>query len=75
MPARHPESPTPIRANLPIRTYLPGQEPGDDLSATTSPEERIALVWELSRRMWDLTGRPMPDAARSGLPIRVIRPA
>lgn len=44
-----------------------------DLSATTTAEERLAMVWELSRRMWELTGRPLPDYSRSEMPITIIR--
>lgn len=58
-----------------MKIYRLGEEPGDDLSTSTTPEERIELVWELSRRMWMLTGRPWPHTARRDLPVRVIRPA
>ena len=57
------------------RVYPLGEEPGDDLSAVSTPEERLAMVVELSRRMWTLTGRPVPSYARSAMPGRVIRPA
>jgi len=33
------------------------------------------MVWELTRRMWSLTGRAWPEYARADLPVRVIRPA
>lgn len=45
----------------------------DDLSATTSPEERIAMVAVLSRRMWELTGRQRPTYTRSSMPVEVRR--
>jgi hypothetical protein len=71
---RRPAEPTAVRrANGPVVVYRLGEEPGDDLSNTTTPEGRIALVWELTRRMWALTGRPLPDPTREGRPIRVIR--
>jgi len=63
------------RATWPIRVCRLGEEPGDDLSASTTPEERIEMVWELTRRMWSLTGRAWPEYARADLPVRVIRPA
>lgn len=47
-----------------LHQYRLGAEPGDDLSATTMPEERLALVWELNRRLWALTGAQRYDAAR-----------
>ncbi|MEO8636825.1 MAG: hypothetical protein ABI587_16235 [Gemmatimonadales bacterium] len=62
------------RFNSPVVVYRLGEEPGDDLSRSTTPEERIALVWELTRRMWTLTGQPSSGASREHLPIRVIRP-
>jgi len=58
---------------LQARVFRLGEEPDDDLSATTSPEERLAMVAELSRRMWELTGRPSPSYTRATMPVRVIR--
>ena len=70
-----PNAPTAVRrANSPLMVYRLGEEPGDDLSLSTTPEERIALVWELTRRMWTLTGKPSLGLARDRLPIRVVRP-
>ena len=47
----------------------------DDLSASTTSEERIEMVAVLSRRMWELTGRPIPTYARHEMPVRVVRRA
>ena len=58
-----------------VRVYRLGEEPGDDLSAVSTPEERLAMLDELSRRMWALTGRPLPACPRTGMPGRVLRPA
>lgn len=58
-----------------VRRYRLGAEPGDDLSATTTPEQRLALVWDLSRRLWALTGRPSASTPRDQIPVRFIRPA
>ena len=57
----------------PVRLYRLGEEPGDDLSAVSTPEERLGMVAELSRRMWELTGRPMPTYPRAAMPGRVVR--
>lgn len=62
-----------VREGLPVRVYRLGEEPGDDLSASTTPEQRIEMVAELSRRMWELSGRPAPTYPRSRMPGRVIR--
>jgi hypothetical protein len=57
------------------RVYRLGQEPGDDLSAVSTAEERLAMVAELSRRMWSLTGQPVPTYSRARMPARVVRRA
>ena len=58
-----------------MRVYRLGQEPGDDLSALTTAEQRLAMVSELSRRMWQLTGKSVPTYARADIPVRVLRRA
>ena len=58
----------------PVHVYRLGEEPGDDLSASTTAQERLEMVADLSRRMWELTGRPVPAAPRSEMAGRVIRP-
>lgn len=57
----------------PVRVYHLGEEPGDDLSATTTLTERLEMMWTLRDRMWELTGRPLPTYRRSEIPIVVIR--
>lgn len=69
-PERTPDIPHRL---LPIRVHPLGEEPGDDLSAVTTPEQRLGMVAELSRRMWSLTGRPVPSYPRAGMPARVTR--
>ncbi len=59
----------------PARAYRLGAEPGDDLSAVSTPEERLAMVAELSRRMWELSGRAVPSYPRAAIPGRVLRRA
>jgi len=61
------------RATWPIRKFALGEEPGDDLSAVTSGEERLAMMWDLARRAWLLSGRPLPDYERASMPGRVLR--
>ena len=36
-----------------------------------SAAERVALVGELSRRMWELSKRPFPSYSRSSIPARL----
>jgi hypothetical protein len=61
------------RASWPVRRYRLGEEPGDDLSRSTSAEERLAMVATLSAEAWALTGTPAPTYARHETPI-VRRP-
>jgi hypothetical protein len=61
------------RHGWPLRAYPLGGEPGDDLSATTTAEERLAMMWPLAVEAWTLAGRPMPDYSRSEMPVRVLR--
>lgn len=66
------ESPPPPRGT-PARIYRLGEEPGDDLSASTTAEQRVLMVWELSARMWEFAGRPAPAYARATMPVVVTR--
>jgi hypothetical protein len=61
------------RRNWVVRVGRLSDEPGDDLSNITTPEQRIAMVWELTARMWELTGRPRPNYTRATMPVRVVR--
>lgn len=61
------------RANMPVRVFRLGEEPGDDLSLETTAEQRLAMVSELSARMWALTGKPVVQYTRAEMPVRVIR--
>jgi hypothetical protein len=56
----------------PLHAYRLGEEPGDDLSTTTTAEQRIEMVWQLSARMWELSGRPMPQYSRATMPIAIV---
>lgn len=62
-----------LRENLAVQVYRLGEEPGDDLSATTTPEARLEMVTVLSARMWALTGLPIPAYSRAEMPGRVLR--
>lgn len=63
------------RASWPgLKTTL-AQAPGaEDLSAGTTPEERLGMMWELTVGAWALTGKPMPDYSRANMPGKMIRP-
>lgn len=66
---------TPRRSGMSIRVRRLGEEPSDDLSATTTAEDRLEMVAVLSRRMWELTGSPTPSYTREEMPVRVFRRA
>lgn len=42
-----------------------------DARVEGTPAERLALLADLSRRMWTLTGRPTPIYAPSQIPVRL----
>lgn len=44
------------RRDWPVRMYRLGEEPGDDLSAVTTPAERLAMMWQLTLDAWTLSG-------------------
>jgi hypothetical protein len=55
------------------RVFRLGHEPGDNLAEETTAEQRLAMVWDLTLRMWALTGRPLPSYSRENLPARILR--
>ena len=69
-PKKRPAARTPTLA----RVSRLEDEQGDNLTDSTSAEERIAMVEVLSRRMWELTGRPFPTYDRAHMPGRIPRP-
>jgi len=52
-----------------VRRYVLGQEPGADLGASTTAEDRLEMMWPLALEAWSLTGRPLPDYVRSTMPV------
>jgi len=57
------------RKNRPIRAYRLGEEPSEDLSATTTAAERIGMMWRLAQDAWAMAGLPIPDYPREKTPI------
>ena len=60
------------RRNWPVRIYDLDHEPDENLAATTTPEERLAMMWPLALEAWSLIGQPIPEYSRSEMPIRVV---
>ena len=63
------------RARWPGRKFRLEDAPGPDLSATTTAQQRLAMMWPLACEAWSLAGRAIPDYPRERMPVRVIRPA
>jgi hypothetical protein len=59
--------------SLSIKRFDLGDEPDDDISATTTAEERLAMMWPLARRAWSISGRAFPEYSRAEMPGCVIR--
>lgn len=57
------------RKNWPVKVYRRGEEPGDDLSAETTAEERLGMMWQLTLDSWAFTGATV----ESRLPRDVAR--
>ena len=61
------------RANMPIRTVALGDEELTDPRDTSTVDERLALVWTLTRRQWAFAGLEIPKYTRAEMPGRVVR--
>ena len=63
-----------LRASWPIRVFKLGDEPEDDLSSTTTPQERLAMMWSLAMEVWSLSGKQLPSYSRKEIPINYLPP-
>jgi hypothetical protein len=45
----------------------------DDLSATTTAEERLAMMWPLAVEAWRVANKAIPEYSREDTPSRIIR--
>jgi len=61
------------RAGWPIRKLALRDEELTDPRDTSTVDERIALVWELTRQQWSFSGLDLPRYSRSEMPGRMIR--
>lgn len=52
-------------------SYCLGQEPGRDLGAITTPEERLNMMWPLAREAWFLAVRDLQRLQRQDAPMSV----
>jgi hypothetical protein len=70
-PARQPtaEERAEARRSWPVRKHRLGEEPSEDLSASTTAAERLGMMWRLAQDAWAMAGRPIPDYPRQEMPI------
>jgi hypothetical protein len=52
-----------------------GSEELADPRIPESVDERIALVWTLTRQQWAFAGKALPRYERSQMPTRILRPS
>ena len=57
------------RGSWPVRKVRLGEEPQEDLSASTTAAERLGMMWRLARDAWAMAGLPIPDYSREEMPI------
>lgn len=57
----------------PVRVFRLGAEPPDDLSATSTPEQRLAMMWPLALEAFALTRQPLPEYRRAEAPVALRR--
>jgi hypothetical protein len=72
--AREASSRAAARRAWPVRLVALGAEAHASLDRSTSPEERLAMVWTLTVEAWALSGRPMPAYSRATTPVQLGRP-
>jgi hypothetical protein len=61
----------PDRSHLTVRIVPLRSDEASDARVGGTVSERVAVVGELSRRMWSLTRRPFPSYTRSTMPVRL----
>ena len=61
------------RAGWPIRAIPLEEEGRIDPRDATTVDERVALVWTLTRELWAFTGQPIPTYTRAEAPGKIIR--
>ena len=59
------------RSQMTVRIVPLTSDEAGDARVEGTPDERLAVLAELSRRAWQLTGRPMPQYSRRTMPVRV----
>lgn len=68
MPIRN--RPATDRARWPVRAVRRSDE---SIDADTTPEQRLAMMWELAVQAWTISGVPLPDYDRAHTPVSIRR--
>ncbi len=61
------------RAAWPVRRFGLGQEPNEDLSSTTTADERLAMMWPLAMDAFSFAQGMTERPSRDAWPVRVRR--
>ena len=73
-PVRSPEEERrQTRGAWPIRRFRLGDEPNEDLSETTTADERIAMMWPLAMDAFSFAQGMTERSSRDAWPVRVRR--
>ena len=56
------------RASWPVRRFRLGEEPVVDSYVSLTPEERVTVAWELSRRACHIARMPTAEYTRATMP-------
>ncbi|MGQ0766046.1 MAG: hypothetical protein ACT4OZ_10305 [Gemmatimonadota bacterium] len=59
------------RKRMTVRVVPLRSDEAGDCRVGGTAEERLLLLAELSRRMWELSGKPLPTYTRSTIPFRL----
>ncbi len=61
------------RAQWTVTATTLDSEAGDDLSATTTMQQRLDMVWQLTLDAWASSGKPVPTYLRHETPGCLVR--
>ncbi len=60
------------RSRWPVLVVSLRDQPADDLSASTTLAERIAMMGPLAEAAWRLAALPLPRYSRRRIPVRLL---
>lgn len=60
------------RSQWPVHVKQLDEPEFDDLSGTTTPEQRFLMVWPLTLEAWRVAGLAIPEYVRAEAPTRLL---